>query len=293
MSSRGPLLVFGAATLWGTTGTAQALGPDGITPETVALMRMLGGSLLLLHASRAGMAVPIRSLPRKPLLLAIAAMASSQPLFFEGVERTGVAIGTIVTIGSGPLIAGVLAWLVRREPVSGPWFVATALSITGAVLLVSGGESAGVDGVGLVFAIGAGMAWAVYLVWAKSVFEATDPVFAAAVIFAGAAIVLAPTAVFADASWIVTSRGLAVVLWLMPTTALSYMLFSRGLEATPVAAAATTTLAEPLTAAVLGLLVLREPAGLTTTTGIGLMVIGLLVLTRYQSAPDQAFGNRA
>ncbi len=280
MLKRGPLLVFGAATLWGTSGTAQALGPDGITPETVALVRMLGGSLLLAYATRRGTAVPVRSLPRVPLILAVAAMASSQPLFFSGVERTGVAIGTIVTIGSGPLIAGLLAWIVRREPVSGPWFAATVLSIAGAVLLVSGGAAAGVDGVGVLFALGAGMAWAVYLVWAKAVFEKSDPVFAAAVIFAGAAIVLAPAAVFADASWIATGRGLAVVLWLIPTTALSYVFFSQGLEGTRVAVAATMTLAEPLTAAVLGLAVLSEPAQLTTIGGIGLMVVGLLVLAR-------------
>ncbi len=282
MSRRGPLLVFAAATFWGTTGTAQALGPEGITPETVALVRMLGGSLLLIWAFRAGKMSPIRSLPRVPLMLAIAAMASSQPLFFGGVARTGVAIGTIVTIGSGPLLAGVLAWLVRREPVAGPWYAATALSIVGAVLLASGGESAGVDGVGLGLALGAGLMWAVYLVWAKAVFEAADPVFAAGVIFAGAAVLLAPSAILADTSWMATSRGLAVILWFVPTTALSYVFFARGLEKTRVATAATMTLGEPLTAAVLGLVVLDEPARITTLAGIGLVILGLLVLAREE-----------
>lgn len=282
MSRRGPLLVLAAATVWGTTGTAQALGPEGITPETVALIRMLGGSLLLIHSVRAGTTSPIRLLPRVPLLLAIAAMATSQPLFFGGVARTGVAIGTIVTIGSGPLLAGLLAWLVRRESISGPWLAATGLSIVGAVLLVSGGESAGIDGTGLMFALGAGLMWAVYLVWAKAVFETADPVFAAAVIFAGAAVVLAPTALLADASWIATGRGLGVALWLVPTTAVSYLFFSRGLQETPVAVAATMTLAEPLTAAVLGLMILGEPARVTTLAGIGLILFGLLVLARKE-----------
>ncbi len=282
MSRRGPLLVFAAAAVWGTTGTAQALGPEGITPETVALIRMVGGSLLLVYAGRAGTTSPIRSLPRTPLLLAVAAMAASQPMFFGGVARTGVAIGTIVTIGSGPLLAGLLAWLVRRESITGPWFVATGLSIVGALLLVAGGESAGVDGVGLGLALGAGLMWAVYLVWAKAVFEAVDPVFAAGVIFAGAAVVLAPSAFLADPSWMTTRRGLAVVLWLIPTTAVSYVFFSRGLQETPVAVAATMTLAEPLTAAVLGLVILSEPARVTTLAGIGLILVGLLVLARQE-----------
>ncbi len=163
MSQRGPLLVLGAATLWGTTGTAQALGPEGINPETVALVRMVGGSLLLIYSVFRGTNSPIRGLPRPALIMAVAAMAGSQPLFFGGVERTGVAIGTIVTIGSGPLLAGALAWLVRREPVTRRWYIATAVSIGGSLVLVSGGESAGVDGLGLLLALGAGVAWLAWI----------------------------------------------------------------------------------------------------------------------------------
>ncbi len=280
MSRRGPLLVLGAATLWGTTGTAQALGPEGINPETVALVRMVGGSLLLAYSAFKGTSSPIRGLPRPALIMAVAAMAGSQPLFFGGVERTGVAIGTIVTIGSGPLLAGALAWLVRREPVTRRWYIATAVSIGGSLVLVSGGESAGVDGLGLLLALGAGVAWAVYLVGAKEVFERADPVYAAGVMFAGAALLLSPTVLLADASWMATGGGLAVVIWLAPTTALSYVLFSRGLERTRVAVTATLTLSEPVTAAFLGLLLLDEPARVTTVVGIGSILLGLVVLAR-------------
>lgn len=274
-------MVVGAATLWGTSGTAQALGPDGITPLTVAFVRMVGGSLLLLYALRQGTTSPIRTLPRVPLLVAIAAMAGSQPLFFSGVARTGVAIGTVVTIGSGPLLAGAVGWLVRRESVSRRWYPATGLALIGTVLMASGGESAGVDVAGLFFALGAGLAWALYLVGAKAVFEAADPVFAAAVVFAGAGIALAPATVLSDATWVATGRGLLVVVWLaLVATALSYILFSRGLERTPVAATATMSLAEPLTATVLGLLVVGEPVRATTLLGIALVVSGLVALAR-------------
>jgi DME family drug/metabolite transporter len=275
------MLVFMAATLWGTTGTAQALGPDGITPLTVAFTRMLGGSLLLAFAARTGSTSSVRLLPRVPLAIAIGAMASSQPIFFAAVERTGVAVGTIVAIGSGPLIAGLLGWLIRREPVSRRWYLATALSVPGTVLLGSGGESAGVDTVGLLLAIGAGVVWAVYLVGAKAVFDEADPVYAAGVVFAGAAIVLAPFALVADVGWIASTRGALVALWLAPiATGVSYVLFSRGLQSTGVAVAATMTLAEPLTATLLGLVVLAEPAQLSTVAGIALIVAGLGVLLR-------------
>lgn len=277
--------MLAAATLWGTTGTAQALGPDGITPETVALVRMIGGALLLLHAVVRRQTVPLRTLWGWPLFFALATMAGSQPLFFGGVARTGVAVGTIVTIGSGPILAGLLAWVVRRERPGPRWPVATVLAVGGAVLLVSGGDAAGIDPVGLLFAGGAGLAWAVYLVAAKSLFEEHPPVFVTGVVFAGAAVILSPVLLVGDVSWLGSWHGAATALWLgIVATALSYVAFSNGLGTTPVAAAATLTLAEPLTAGVLGMTVLGEPARLTTIGGMALIAVGIALLALERKA---------
>lgn len=283
----GPILVLAAATLWGTTGTAQALGPDGITPVTVAAVRMAGGAMLLAYAVARRATAPLRAMMGFPLAAAVGSMAASQPLFFTGVARTGVGVGTIVTIGSGPILAGLLAWVVRGERVGRRWAAATAASVTGAVLLVSGGEAAGIDPGGVAFALGSGCAWAIYLVSAKALFDRHPPVFVAAVVFTGAAVVLAPWFLVADASWLATGRGALVAAWLgLVATGAGYVLFATGLGRTRVAAAATLTLAEPLTAAVLGITVLGEPALWTTVTGAALVGAGLLVLARDR--PRQA-----
>ena len=280
MHRSGPLLVLAAATLWGTTGTAQALGPDGITPETVSVIRMAGGATLVGCALMRRRTVPIRSLPRTALIVAIAAMAASQPLFFAGVDRTGVAIGTVLTIGSGPIIAGLMARVVRGEPLTRRWSVATAVALAGVVLLVSGGEAAGVDAVGVGFALGSGIAWPVYLVSAKALFDEAPPVFVVGVVFTAAAVLLSPFLVLSDASWVASGRGLAVALWLaLVATALSYVAFSTGLRRTAVAATATFTLAEPVTASLLGITVLDEPFLPGTGLGIALVVGGLLILS--------------
>ena len=282
-TATGPILVLAAAALWGTTGTAQALGPDGITPGTVAAVRMAGGSTLLIYAYFRRETVPLRTLLGPALLAAVAAMASSQPLFFTGVARTGVAVGTIVTIGSGPILAGLLGWAVRGEPVGRRWIVATLLSVGGAALMASGGASAGIDTTGLLFSLAAGMAWAVYLVSAKILLDRHPPVFVTAVVFSAAAIVLAPWFLTSHPGWILSARGGAVVLWLtLVATALSYMMFATGLQRTPIAATATLTLAEPLTAAILGITVLSEPVRVTTVGGIVLVAIGLLVISADQ-----------
>ena len=79
--------------------------------------------------------------------------------------------------------------------------------------------------------------------------------------------------------------GAAVALHLgLVTTTLAYILFGYGLSRTPVSAAATLTLAEPATAALLGVLVLGERPGPAALAGLALVLAGLVVLTWRRSA---------
>src|SRR5438034_2884449 len=96
-----------AALLFGTTGTAQALGPAGSSPLTVGAARVvLGGGVLGLLAF-AGSRAAARMSPAL-VLCAGAAIAIYQLTFFEAVHRAGVAVGAVVAIGSGPIAAGAL-----------------------------------------------------------------------------------------------------------------------------------------------------------------------------------------
>jgi DME family drug/metabolite transporter len=63
------------------------------------------------------------------------------------------------------------------------------------------------------------------------------------------------------------------------TVGVGYTLFWAGLRRVPVAMAGTLTLAEPLTAGMLGVLVLGEHLTLTAGLGIGLILVGLVVLS--------------
>ena len=45
------IAVLAAAVLFGTTGTSQALGPDGTTPLSVGVMRMVIGGTVLAFGS--------------------------------------------------------------------------------------------------------------------------------------------------------------------------------------------------------------------------------------------------
>ena len=277
------LLVLAAAVLWGTTGTAQALAPDSADPAAVGGVRNLigGAALLVLALLRGGLGRP-GSWPCLATALAMAGVAAYQVCFFSGVARTGVALGTIVTIGSSPAFAGLFGLLARRERPEPGWGMATALAVAGAALLVLPGQELGVDPLGVVLNLGAGAAYATFAVASKALMDAGRPPGAImGLAFSGGALLLLPVVGTSDLSWLLQPRGLAVALHLgLVATALAYVLFGCGLQRTPVTTAATLSLAEPLTAASLGLLLLGERLTALGLAGAGLLFAGLVLLAR-------------
>jgi drug/metabolite transporter, DME family len=278
------LLVLLSAVCFGTTGTAQALGPAA-SPATVGAARIAVGGALLLVVARA---FPRSSAawPRRELAVIALAVAVYQLAFFAAVHRTGVAVGTVVALGSAPAIAGVAGRLADREPLTRRWALATALACGGVLLLVLGGGGASVDPLGVALAVTSGSGYATYTVLAKRLLRrghAPERVMAAA--FASGAVLLLPVLALGDAGWLTTTDGLLLALFLGAVpTALAYVLFARGLRSLTPGETATLTLAEPLTATGLGILVLGERPGLVAGIGAGLVLAGLLAL----AAPSRA-----
>ncbi len=277
-----PLLILMAAVLWGTAGTAQAFAPVGATPLAVGLVRLsVGGISMLAVAMLTRSFTPSVAWDPWAVLRSVFSLAAFQPLFFIGLSRTGVAVGTVVAIGSAPIFAGLLGWAVRHERPGGAWLTATVLAIIGCALLLLNPQDVTVDPLGVVSALGAGFAYAAYTVFSKALLLRHKPYAVVAVVFCLSAMFLIPLAAGSDFTWIMTRQGVAVSLHLgLVTASLAYMLFSRGLVYTPSATAVTLTLAEPLTAGMLGVLVLKERITWLTALGIFLLVVGLLVLLR-------------
>jgi DME family drug/metabolite transporter len=207
-------------------------------------------------------------------------MAAYQVFFFEAVVKTGVAVGTIVAIGSAPLFAGGLGFLVRRERPGLRWMVATLLAVAGCVLLTVPRAEVSVNPLGVGLALGAGMAYAICTVAAKGLLERRAPDAVMAVFFCLAAMLLSPLLFTGDLTWLHHGRGVAVALHLgLVATAAAYTLFARGLEAVPVATSVTLGLAEPFTAAVLGVALLAEKLTGSVMLGAGLILAGLVLLS--------------
>ena len=274
-------LVLLSAVLFGTTGTAQALGPDGTSPLTVGAARIaIGGAALVAIALLTRTLIDgIRWAPA-PALAGALGVVGYQLSFFAAVDATGVAVGTVVALGSGPAFAGLFGLALRNERPTRQWGMATALAVAGATILVlAGGGAADVDPAGILLALGAGASYGLYTVTSKILLEhGHSPEGVMAVAFGLGAALLAPVLVVGDIAWLSTPGGAALALYLgLIPTALAYVLFARGLQKLPAASVATLTLAEPLTAATLGVAVLGERPGPVAGLGALMVLSGLLV----------------
>lgn len=281
MDKMAPLLILCAAILWGTTGTAQALAPDDAHPIAIGAARLAIGGSFLLFVLLVSRSLSLENWPIKATLLAALAMAVYQPLFFTGVMLTGVAVGTVVTIGSAPILSGLLEWVFLKSRPSRVWCYSTILSIIGCILLFVNSESIHVDPIGIILALFAGLVFASYTLLSRSVVQVQPSLSVVAVIFSLSGLMLSPFLFIFDMSWITEINGLGVSLHLgLVATALAYFLFAQGLRQVTSSTAVTLALAEPLTAALLGVFLLGEELSLTSWIGISFIILGIVVLIR-------------
>lgn len=284
------LLVLAGASLFGTVGTAQALGPD-VPSSSLGAARLLLTALVFVAiavavGARRDIAVAARA---APTWFAGAGQGAFNLFFLAAMNETGVAVGTLVAIGAAPVLTGLIARHVTRL-----WLGATAVAVAGLVLLVYGQQSGSMEAspVGVALALGAAASYATYIV-AGNAAEArgleTQSFLAAA--FSVSAVVTLPWLVLGDLGWVATVDGSALLgyLVLVPTI-LAYSLFNRGLRGVRSSTASTLALIEPVVAASLAYLLLGERLGPLGLAGAGMILVGLLLIVRSTAGVGKESG---
>jgi DME family drug/metabolite transporter len=299
---RSAIFVLLGGVLFGTVGTVASFAPDPANGLSTGTARMaIGGALMALfgwfryHVRHRSVLTPApigvaptsaASSTRLPiptwlaLLIAGCGMAAFTVTFFLGLENNGVALGTIITLGTSPLWAGLFDWLLRRSAPTRMWWVGTVVAIVGVVLLT--GVSGQIGPFGLVMSLTAGASYGVELVTMKIALDrgwhSSD---AASWVMGIAGAICLPIALTTDLSWLATCTGGIVIAWLsIATIVAAYQFIAAGLSRLPASTASTLTLAEPATATTLGLIVLGERRSPGAVAGIVLVVIALLIIAR-------------
>lgn len=283
------LLVLAGASLFGTVGTAQALGPDVPSSSLAATRLLLTAVVLVAIVLALGGGRGITAAARRaPTWFAGVGQGAFNLFFLAAMKETGVAVGTLVAIGAAPVVTGLIARHVTRL-----WLLATTVAVTGLVLLVWGQQGGSMEAtpLGVALALGAATSYATYIVAGNAAEELgleTQAFLAAA--FSVAAVVTLPGLLVGDLGWVTTAGGALLLgyLVLVPTV-LAYSLFNRGLRGVRSSTASTLALIEPVVAASLAFLLLGERLGPLGLVGAGLILLGLVLIVRSTAAVGKRF----
>jgi DME family drug/metabolite transporter len=203
--------------MWGNDGTIQAFAPEKATSLTIGSARVFGAGLLLLIwiLFRRRDILKHKKWDRTGLFVAAFGLTAYQFAFFSAVRLTGVAIGTMVAIGSAPVLAGSLGRLFFKECLSSRWFISTLLAVTGCSLLVAAGNSdfSSVSIPGALLALGAALSYALEGAGLRLI-GTRDPVETVSLISILSALMALPWLMIGDISWIFSLRGIVCVFFL-------------------------------------------------------------------------------
>ncbi len=218
---------------------------------------------------------------RRPILLMGCTTAVYQACFFAAVAKAGVALGTLVTVGSVPIIAGLLGWAVLGHRPSRTWVAATAVALVGLVLLSGGALGGSGGGIGVLLALIAGLCNATYNVVSRPLLDdGVEPTEMVSASFMAAGVLLLPGLLTQPLGWLATPSGIVLALYLGAATAgLGNTWLAHGVRGLGPGPAATLMLLDPVTATLLGVVVLGEAIVPVAALGIILVLAGLTLQT--------------
>lgn len=275
-----------AAIAWGTTGTVASLALEVPAPAIGAAAMGLGG---LLQAAIAWRAIrdAREGLGRTWGLLVVGAIAVAiYPLaFYSSMRLAGVTIGTVISIGSAPLVSALLENRLERRPLSLRWAIGAAIGIAGMILLSRADADHGAIapdaplGVGL--GLVAGGTYALYSWTAGQLMQRRIPAMAAmGATFGLGGLLLMPVLAATGGPLLDGPRNFAVGAYMVIVPMfLGYIAFGRGLERIASSLATTITLFEPVVAALLAVLIVGERLPVTGWLGVALILACLLWIT--------------
>lgn len=299
------LVVAGAA--WGTAGAAASLLflASDLGPLALSFWRCVGGLVVLLGV----LAVrrPRRGLGRRvrpsagSLIVTGLLFTIFQAAYFAAVRETGLAVGTVVTLGAGPVLIalGARYWMGERLGKGGMAAVAGALA--GLAVLVLGGGGGEVRPLGVGWALLSAAGYAAMTLrarWLGRRGAGGDPLVTTAWSVAVGTVCLLPLG--AAEGLVPHTAELGRVLWLLVyvatvPTALAYALYFTGAAAVRAATVSVIMLIEPVSAAVIAVLLLGErlTGAVVLGTVLLLAAVGALIAAEARRPADGPAGRPA
>jgi probable blue pigment (indigoidine) exporter len=256
--------------LFGTTYCVTVLALPPGRPLFTAAMRALPAGLLLLLATRE---MPRRDWWGRLIALGAINIAAVFSLVFVAAYRMPGGIAAVI-FGVQPLIVAILAFALLGERLRARSVAAALAGVAGVALLVLRGATR-LDAIGVAAATGATLCAALGIVlvrrWGRPMRMLS---FVGWQLVTGGAILVVLAALFEGAPPSLSMRNVAALVYLAGcSTLLAYVIWFRGVEKLGPTPVSLLALLNPLTAAILGAVLLGERYTLAQLIG-GVLVIG-------------------
>ena len=271
---------------WGSSFAVVKIGLDYSPPLLFAGLRiLLGGLAMVLAAILWGGSPNLRRDWPVFLLLAL----------FNAVLFVGLQTYAILYLPSGsaavlvylqPILVGVLAWLILGEPLSAAKLVGLLLGFSGIVAVslgsLTGAENA-ISTVGIIFGAGSALSWALGTVYFKKYEARISTLWAVAMTFLVGGIVLTLLGLLVerwkDISW--SGEFVASLLYSgLVGISLAWVIWFALVRAGEASRVAAYVFAVPLSAVLIGVVILGEPLGYTLLIGAALVLSGIYLANR-------------
>ncbi len=270
------LFVVGGVSMYLGAAAAVWLFAE-VDPASVAWLRQLGAALVLLAWRRPGRRAWRGTVFWLAALFGLVT-AGMNIAFYEAIAR--LPLGTAVALEFvGPVLVAALGSRTRRD-------VAALLLVICGVLLIADVQWSG-STLGVLCALTAALLWAGYIVLGKRVADIGTGVDGLAVGFAVATVALVPLALGTGPVWrsprlLLLGIGVGVLSTVVP-----YVLDQVVLKRLGQASFALLLALLPVTATLIGLVVLRQVPSLPEASGIAAVVIGLTLRSREPRATPE------
>ncbi|MEY8829993.1 DMT family transporter [Sedimentitalea sp. XS_ASV28] len=285
----GVIAILFSAVVWGTTGTAARFAPDVSAAAIGAAAMGIGGIAQALVAARGIVRARWMLWDQRGLLIAGALAVAIYPLAFYGAMRlAGVTIGTVITLGSAPLLSALIEYLLDRVRLSRRWAIGALIGLIGMALICSAEslsqhEAIGGDSVPLGVLLGTigGLTYALYS-WSarKMMLGGMRSSVAMGATFGLGGVFLLPVLLVTGAPFLASWTNAAVGIYMAVVPMfLGYLCFGFGLARVAASTATIITLLEPVVAALLAMIVLGERLPALGWIGVAMVVICLVILT--------------
>lgn len=286
-------LILIASLIWGTLGTVAAILPPGISPLAVGSSTMgIGGLLFLAVFPRRVLAVLRNRRARWWAILGGASVFIYPLAFYTSLQFAGVAVGTVVNIGSAPLFAALFELILERRRMSLRWIVGNAIGVAGLVFVAIGTNPGHTSGsasgtlFGIALALVAGSMYALYTYASRRALEhQRDAAGVMASTFGIGGLMLSPMLVLTGAPLLQSTESVLLSLYLSVIAVfLAYWIFGLALKHVSASTATTVTLIEPVIAAILAAVVVHEHISPLGWAGVAMVVIDVLAASVTFSA---------